>query len=163
MPSYRKPTLIVLYDHACPLCRTELLALKARDLEDRIKLIDIRAAQFRPAAWGFAMDALETTLHVRDTAGLWHTGMDAIRLVFATTHGSTPLARLLKRTDLPGVRGLADRLYLHLAKHRFGVSAVLARYFGYRVANIGAMLGPCSNDSCMVGEHAPDEPPVLSP
>ncbi len=146
MPSRRSPTIIVLYDHNCPLCRTELLALKAGDQANRIKLISIRDAEFSAHAWGFAPEALETTLHVRDLAGHWHIGMDAIRLLYRTVGSKTPLARALNHTDLPGLRFVFDRLYATLANNRLAVSGALAKYLGY------GLIGHCSNDDCLIAE-----------
>ena len=146
MSRYRSPTIIVLYDHDCPLCRTELLALKAGDQANRLKLINIRDAEFSAHAWGFAPEALATTLHVRDLAGYWHIGMDAIRLVYRAVGAKTPLARALTHTDLPGLRFVFDRLYAKLANNRLAVSGALTKYLGY------GLIGHCSNDECMLAE-----------
>jgi predicted DCC family thiol-disulfide oxidoreductase YuxK len=151
MPNNRTPTLIALYDHDCPLCRTELLALKASDMANRLKLINIRDPNFSAHAWGFAPEALETTLHVRDPAGYWHIGMDAIRLVYREVGAKTPLARALKHTDLPGLRFVFDRLYANLANNRLAVSGALAKYLGY------GLIGHCSNDECLVTETNDDK------
>ena len=146
MPSHRLPTIIVLYDHDCPLCRTELLALKASDHAEQVKLINIRASDFSAHAWGFAPEALETTLHVRDLAGHWHIGMDAIRLLYRAVGAKTPLARALNHTDLPGLRFVFDRLYAKLANNRLAVSDALSKYLGF------GLIGHCSNDECLISE-----------
>ena len=146
MPKLRSPTIIVLYDHDCPLCRTELLALTAGDKAKCVKLINIRDADFSAHAWGFAPEALETTLHVRDLAGHWHIGMDAIRLLYRAVGAKTPLARALNHTDLPGLRFVFDRLYAQLANNRLAVSGALTKYLGY------GLIGHCSNDECLIPE-----------
>ena len=146
MPKHRSPTIIVLYDLDCPLCRTELLALKASDHAQQVKLINIRASDFSAHAWGFAPEALETTLHVRDLAGHWHIGMDAIRLLYRALGAKSPLARALNHTDLPGLRFVFDRLYAKLANNRLAVSGALVKYLGY------GLIGHCSNDECLIAE-----------
>ena len=146
MPSHRSPTIIVLYDHDCPLCRTELLALKASDHAAQVKLINIRGADFSAHAWGFAPEALETTLHVRDLAGHWHIGMDAIRFLYRAVGAKSPLARALNHTDLPGLRFVFDKLYAKLANNRLAVSGALSKYLGY------GLIGHCSNDECLIAE-----------
>ncbi len=151
MPNTRTPTLIALYDHDCPLCRTELLALKATDHANQLKLVNIRGADFAAHAWGFAPQALETTLHVRDLAGHWHIGMDAIRLVYRAVGAKTPLARALEHTDLPGLRFVFDKLYATLANNRLAVSGALAKYLGY------GLIGHCSNDDCLIREPSDDK------
>ena len=146
MPSHRSPTIIVLYDHDCLVCRTELLALKASDQANRLKLINIRDAEFSAHAWGYAPEALATTLHVRDLAGHWHIGMDAIRLVYRAVGAKTPLARALTHTALPGLRFVFDRLHVKLTHDRLAASGALMEYVGY------GLIGHCSNDDCMVVE-----------
>jgi predicted DCC family thiol-disulfide oxidoreductase YuxK len=142
--AHRSPTLVALYDHACPLCRTELLALKATDTRNQLTLINIRSANFDAHAWGFAPEALETTLHVRDAAGHWHIGMDAIRLLFRVIGSKSALARVLNQTDLPGVRTIFDQFYSTLARNRVGVSRLLTGYLGYRAS---AAAPFCERDS----------------
>ena len=146
MPNQRSPTIIVLYDHDCPLCRTELLALKTSDHAEQVKLINIRGVDFSAHAWGFAPEALETTLHVRDLAGHWHIGMDAIRLLYRALGAKSPLARALNHTDLPGLRFVFDKLYAKLANNRLAVSGALSKYLGY------GLIGHCSNDECLIAE-----------
>jgi len=156
MPSHRLPTIIVLYDHDCPLQRILLLALKANGQLNQIKLINIRDAQFSAHAWGFAPEALATTLHVRDLAGHWHTDMDAIHLLYRAV-GLTPLARALNHTGLRELRFGFDRidakrgdeLHLHVLTqqtYRFAVKDGLAKHFGY------GFIERCSNDDCLIAE-----------
>lgn len=146
MPKHRSPTIIVLYDHDCLLCRTELFAIKASDHAEQVKLINIRADAFSAHAWGFAPEALATTLHVRDLAGHWHIGMDAIRLLYRAVGAKTPLALALNHTDLPGLRFVFDKLYAKLANNRLAVSGALSKYLDY------GLIGHCSNDECLISE-----------
>jgi predicted DCC family thiol-disulfide oxidoreductase YuxK len=143
MHAHRSPTMIVLYDHACPLCRTEIMKMKAHDegLKGKhvLKLIDISAPGFDAHAWGFAPEALRAALHVRDTAGHWHMGMGAIRLL----HKTLGLGWLIQATGWPGVRAQFDRAYDSLARNRFVVSHFLGRYLGYKIAPL-----QCANDDC---------------
>ena len=122
MPSHRSPTIIVLYDHNCPLQRDELLALKANDRLAQIKLINIRDAAFSAHAWGFAPQALETTLHVRDLAGHWHIAMDAFHLLYQAVGLMLPLAREVNHADLRDLRFVFDKVdvqpSLHVLKRR---------------------------------------------
>jgi predicted DCC family thiol-disulfide oxidoreductase YuxK len=113
---------IVLYDHSCPMCRTEMQRLKQRDSRDRLRLVDASAADFDAAAWGFDRRALMQALHVRTADGRWLKAMDAIRHVYR----QVGLGWLLAPTGWPLLRGLADRLYRLLARHRYRITRGLA-------------------------------------
>ena len=130
MPNHRSPTIIVLYDGDRLHWRTQLLALKANDALNQIKLINIRDAQFSAHAWGFAPESLAMTLHVRDLAGYWHMALDALRLLQRAV-GLKPLEpkhRLgLRNRDLPSLRFVFDTLSM-------------------------ARINVCSNDDCLLIE-----------
>ena len=123
MPKHRSPTIIVLYDGDRPHWRTQLVALKANDQRNQIKLINIRDAQFSAHAWGFAPESLAMTLHVRDLAGYWHMALDALHLLQRAV-GVTPR---LRSTDLPSLRFVFDTLNL-------------------------IRIDACSNDDCLLIE-----------
>ncbi len=133
MPSHRLPTIIVLYDHDCPLQRIELLALKANDQLNQIKLINIRDAQFSAHAWGFAPQALATTLHVRDLAGHWHIDMDAIGLLYRAVGLPPPLE--------PNHRYLQNHGRLPDLRFVFGK---------LKFEQIYGFIGESSNDGCLI-------------
>ena len=128
MPSHRSPTIIVLYDGDHLHWRTQLLALKANDVLNQIKLINIRDAHFSAHAWGFAPESLSMTLHVRDLAGYWHMAWDAWRLLQRAV-GLKPLEpkhRLEPQNrDLPSLRFVFDTLSM-------------------------ARIDACSNDDCLI-------------
>ena len=113
MPNHRSPTIIVLYDGDRPHWHTQLLALKANDQRNQIKLINIRDAHFSAHAWGFAPESLAMTLHVRDLAGYWHIALDALRLLQRAV-GLTSMEPKhtlgLKNRDLPSLRFVFDTL-----------------------------------------------------
>lgn len=109
---------IVLYDHSCLLCRTEMQRLKQRDSCDRLRLVDASAADFDAAAWGFERRALMQALHVRTADGQWLQAMAAIRHVYR----QVGLGWLLAPTGWPLLRGLFDRLYRLLVRHRYRIT-----------------------------------------
>ena len=130
MPNHRSPTIIVLYDGDCPHWHTQLLALKANDQRNQIKLINIRDAHFSAHAWGFAPESLAMTLHVRDLAGYWHIALDALRL----------LQRAVGLTSME-------------PKHRLGLKNrdLLSLRFVFDTLN-SIRIDECSNDDCLLIE-----------
>jgi predicted DCC family thiol-disulfide oxidoreductase YuxK len=123
---------IVLFDGACPLCRTEMQRLKLRDPDHRLRLVDIAAPDFNAPAWGFELAALRDALHARAPDGRWMIGMAAIRHVYARVG----LGWLLAPTGWPVLRPAFDRFYAWLARHRVSVSGrLLALGYGRCDAN----------------------------
>ena len=104
--------LTVYYDASCPLCRTEMATLKARDGEDLLYLVDcsqglVAFADVTPAA-------MMARIHARDAAGRWLNGLDVFAAVYRAA-GFPVLARLYAS---PRLRPLLDRLYGWVADHR---------------------------------------------
>lgn len=128
---------IVLFDGACPLCRTEMQRLKLRDPDHRLRLVDIAAPEFNAPAWGFELAALGDALHARAPDGRWLIGMAAIRHVYARVG----LGWLLAPTGWPVLRPAFDRFYARLARHRVPVSGRLLA-LGYGRCDAGCAAAP---------------------
>jgi len=137
-PAARDVT-IVLYDGACPLCRTEMLRLKRRDPGNRLRLVNIAAPDFNAPAWGFSQAALGMALHVRSPEGRWLIGMAAIRHVYARVG----LGWLLAPTGWRPLRRVFDAMYAWVARHRLPVSGRL-RALGYGRCDERCALAPQS-------------------
>jgi predicted DCC family thiol-disulfide oxidoreductase YuxK len=109
--------LTVYYDASCPLCRSEMEALKARDADDVLRLVDCSAPAFDEApcaAEGVTRPMLMARIHARDAGGRWLSGVDVFAAVYRVA-GFTILARLYESRPL---RPLFDRLYPWIADHR---------------------------------------------
>lgn len=130
---------IVLYDGACPLCRTEMLRLKRRDPGNRLRLVNIAASDFNAPAWGFSRAALGMALHVRSPEGRWLIGMAAIRHVYARVG----LGWLLAPTGWWPLRRVFDAMYSWVARHRLPVSGRLLA-LGYGRCDERCSLAPQS-------------------
>ena len=130
---------IVLYDGACPLCRTEMLRLKRRDPGNRLRLVNIAASDFNAPAWGFSQAALGMALHVRSSEGRWLIGMAAIRHVYARVG----LGWLLAPTGWWPLRRVFDAMYAWVARHRLPVSGRLLA-LGYGRCDERCSLAPQS-------------------
>ncbi|MBT2745286.1 MULTISPECIES: DUF393 domain-containing protein [unclassified Lysobacter] len=131
--------VIALYDRACPLCRAEMHRLKAGDRHDRLRLVDIADPRFDAAQWGFELDALRNSLHVRAADGEWRIGVPGI----AEAYRAVGLGWLTWPLRVPGAGRLAARAYRWIAPNRHRVS----RWLGYREA--GQDAAPhCDDGHC---------------
>jgi predicted DCC family thiol-disulfide oxidoreductase YuxK len=118
MPQYQ-----VFYDHACPMCRFEILRLQRLAPHGQFELIDISATDFNAANFGVSQAALEAQIHIRAQTpnAPWLIGIDAIAALYAAI-GSTWWQGPL---HLRATRGFVAALYRWVAAHRYGVSRVL--------------------------------------
>jgi len=108
--------LTVFYDASCPLCANEMRALKSRDRDGRLTLVDCSAPEFDAGALGLpvARAALMERIHARDGDGRWLTGVDVFEAVYRAA-GLTNAARLWGSRTL---RPLLASLYPWVARNR---------------------------------------------
>jgi predicted DCC family thiol-disulfide oxidoreductase YuxK len=109
--------LTVFYDASCPLCATEMHALRDLDRRCAIELVDCSARDFSDEglrAEGISRRVLMERIHVRDSHGRWLIGMDAFEAVYRAA-GLENAARLWAN---PRWRPLFERLYPWIARYR---------------------------------------------
>lgn len=124
----RGPALVVYYDGACPVCRTEIGVLSGRDRGCGLAPVDIAAPGFDAAAHGFDARALDAEMHAVRADGSVVRGMDAIRAAY----GAAGLGAWLAPTGWPVLRPVFDAAYRLFARHRRAISGALAPLLGRR-------------------------------
>jgi predicted DCC family thiol-disulfide oxidoreductase YuxK len=108
------PKPLVLFDGACPLCSREIAHYRGLRWADKIEWRDISDAQTLLPD-GIEHSAAMARFHVRDTAGVWHTGAQGFVELWRHLPGYRHLGWLLRRLRLVG---LMDRAYAHWARWR---------------------------------------------
>jgi predicted DCC family thiol-disulfide oxidoreductase YuxK len=109
--------LTVFYDRSCPLCAEEMHALKARDRDGRLELVDCSTATFDDSGLvgdGIRRADLMERIHVRDRGGRWFVGIDAFEVVYRAA-GLENVARVWGDARW---RPVFRRAYPWIARHR---------------------------------------------
>src|SRR5260221_29689 len=109
--------LTVFYDASCPMCASEMHALRDLDREGRLELVDCSAAQFSDEglrAEGITKDKLMALIHARDAHGRWLVGIDCFEAVYRAV-GLEGAARIWGDRQL---RPLLKRAYPWIARNR---------------------------------------------
>lgn len=107
------PGLVVYYNGACPVCRTEMTRYReiAGTEGGPIGWYDVAAAGSACLPAGVSLHGAKRRLHVADETGRVHVGVDAFVVLWERLPGFAFYARLLR---LPGVHGCAAWAYDHL-------------------------------------------------
>lgn len=113
----------LFHDGHCPLCQQEIAWLTRHPRRERVRLVDIQAADFDAAPLGHSVAEMMGRLHVRDAHGRWFVGMDASRALYAVLG----YRRLVWVSTLPGLGGLMDTGYRWFARHRLRLGRWLER------------------------------------
>lgn len=110
--------LTVFYDGHCPLCVVEMRQLRRLDVDGKLCLEDIHAADFSARYPDIDPTAADAILHGRYADGMLIFGLDVTHQAWACV-GRKPWLAVLR---WPLVRPLADRAYLLFARHRYRIS-----------------------------------------
>jgi predicted DCC family thiol-disulfide oxidoreductase YuxK len=130
--------LTVFYDASCPMCASEMLALKQRDRESRLVLVDCSAAEFDAqvlAGTGITRTELMARMHARDAHCRWLVALDAVEAAYR----AAGLERAAQFWGARGMRPLLNPLYRWVARRRqalsrLGAGVVVRRFIGPRAS-----------------------------
>jgi predicted DCC family thiol-disulfide oxidoreductase YuxK len=150
--------ITIYYDASCPLCTSEMQALKSRDQAERLMLVDCLRPDFADQATtqaGLSQRDLMQRIHAHDAAGRWLRGVD----VFEAAYGAVGLRLLAFLWGCRLWRPLLDRLYPVIARHRqplsrFGLPVIVRAGIGA----LGRTDSPCRVDGCDVRDRATSPP-----
>lgn len=109
--------LTVYYDASCPLCNSEMMAIKSCDSENILRLIDCSTPAFDDSGLlgtDITRTDLMNCLHVLDSAGLWIKGVASFELLYRSV-GLTGMARFWGSAH---TRPFMEWLYPWVARHR---------------------------------------------
>jgi predicted DCC family thiol-disulfide oxidoreductase YuxK len=146
--------LTLYYDDRCPLCRSEMAAMKRLDAHDRLHLVDCSGPDFADADCtqaGIAVEALMRRLHARDADGVWRVGVPAFAAAYAAI-GATPVARFFADSRR---RPWLDRAYGWLADHRqgfskLGLNGLFGAYVHWMARRAQRRAAACHDGRCQL-------------
>ena len=106
---------VVLYDGACPFCRTQVARLLRWVGPDAIEALDLNDASVASRFPGLSREALLAAMHLVEPDGRVFTGFHA---VVRAVRSRPVLGRVALLYYVPGIRQLAELLYRAVAKRR---------------------------------------------
>jgi predicted DCC family thiol-disulfide oxidoreductase YuxK len=115
--------LTVFYDASCPMCASEMHALRDRDRHGHLELVDCSAPEFDDEglrAEGITKTKLMALIHARDAHGHWLVGIDCFEAVYRAV-GLEARARIWGDRQL---RPVLDRAYPWIARNRQTLSGL---------------------------------------
>jgi predicted DCC family thiol-disulfide oxidoreductase YuxK len=141
--------LTVYFDASCPMCRSEILNIKAHDARGHLRLVDCSLPGFDDTALhekGVTPADMMERLHVRDNQGTWVKGAPAMELIYRT-------AGMQRMANLWGTGTVFARLYPWIARHRQALSltgiplmfALWTRYASWRAYR---RTRQCGDNTC---------------
>ena len=109
------PPLTIYYDASCPLCTSEMAAIRSHDRCGRLAMVDC-SGTVAPAGPddGVATKAMMRSLHARTPDGRWLVGVAAYEAIFR----AVGFRRLAALAGHPRLRPLWDRIYAWVARNR---------------------------------------------
>ena len=109
--------LTIFYDASCPLCASEMHALRDRECAGQLEFIDCSAPDFDEsvlAGVGITRWNLMDRIHARDAHGRWLVGVD----VLEAAYGAAGRKRIAGVLGARALHPLLTRIYSWVAKNR---------------------------------------------
>lgn len=110
-----KQQLHVYYDGLCPICSREIQVYRNKDLQEKIRYVDIHSSHFDAKKEGLNPDLVHKIFHVKDNHGVIYSGVDGFVKIWDTLHIFGPLSKLAK---LPASRPVFLAGYFAFSKIR---------------------------------------------
>lgn len=129
--------LQLFYDGSCSVCATEVERYGRRDLDGRLKLMDISAPGFDPAPFGISLAEFMYQMHAIDRSGRVFRGVEAFWAIWQAFPTSSLLGVCGRLIMLPLVNPLARLCYRMFAAIR-----------GY----LPKRRRECASGSCRIGK-----------
>jgi len=101
----------VFFDGARPLCRREIAHYQDIDRTSRLLWVDAARESETLANYGLDLQHAMAELHVLDSAGQWHRGVDAFLVIWTHLPAYRWLARLVSALGLLTPLGFAYRRF----------------------------------------------------
>lgn len=115
-----KPTLTILYDGHCPICRREIVWLASRNKQGLLAFQDVQQTGFDVSALGVSLDDLLREIYGITSDQRLIKGID----VFAIAYAAAGLSWLAAPLRWRWTRPIFRRLYGWFAQHRSQLAGV---------------------------------------
>lgn len=139
-----KYPITIFHDGNCPICRLDIANLRSRNVEDRLRFIDIAAPDFDPAPYGMTLAEFAAQIRAQLPDGSLITGME----VFRRAYRAVGLGWIIAPANWGPLKAPADALYRFFARHRPAIS----RRFGSLFEALAACQAERRARACRSGQ-----------
>ena len=108
----------IFYDGSCLVCATEIEHYRKRNPQQRLRFVDIMAADFQPQNYGKSQTEFMARMHVRDGQGEFSTGVDAFLQIWQAFPAGSHYRLFAAFAGLPGINLLTRIGYAIFARYR---------------------------------------------
>jgi predicted DCC family thiol-disulfide oxidoreductase YuxK len=113
--------LVLFFDGGCPLCVKEMRHLKAKDKQEKLRFVNIWAADFAERYPQVDVAEANRILHGQKADGEMIYGLDVTHAAWSAV-GRGWMTAMLR---WPLIRWFADKGYLYFARNRNGISKLI--------------------------------------
>lgn len=121
MTPLSKPTLTILYDGHCPICRREIVWLTSRNKQGQLAFQDVQQPGFDVSPLGVSLNDLLREIHGITSDKRLIKGIEVFSIAYAAAGLSWLAAPLRWRWTQP----ICQRLYRWFAEHRSQLAALI--------------------------------------
>jgi predicted DCC family thiol-disulfide oxidoreductase YuxK len=140
--------LTLFYDAACAVCSLEMDHLRARNLDGKLRFVDIAAPGFDAAPFGVTAAAMDAEIHGLAADGTMLRGVEVLRLAYE----AVGLGWVMAGTGWPPLRPFFDAGYRVFARHRRAISRaagpLISAVRGARARRMAERMRRCGEGAC---------------
>ncbi len=149
-------SITVYYDASCAFCSQEINNLKLYDDKEEMVLVDCSAADFDEcpfAAEGITQQDMMNALHVMDSKGQWHIGVEAFEIMYR----KAGLKRMAAMWGHPLIKPVAQKIYPWIVRNRYllskiGMVQILGLWGKVAARDAEKRAGRCKEGKCSISQ-----------
>lgn len=153
--------ITIFYDASCPICKSEMEAIKISDVQNKLNLVDCSPTTFDVKKYtnSISQTDMMTCIHALDANGAWLKGVDVFAAAYSVT-GFDFIAAIWANKTL---RPITTRLYPWIANNRqllsktglpFVFNSLVKKLAQNKANKTFSQRVTCADDACTIDAGA---------